>query len=76
MLEKVIKILSEQLEISESEINGDSNLQEDLDADSLDVMEIVMELEEEFDIEIDDEDVTKITTPNQIVKYIEQKLEA
>ena len=70
-LEKVKEILSKQLEISVDEIQIENSLQEDLGADSLDVVEIVMALEDEFSIEIADEDTAKIKTVDDIVKYIE-----
>lgn len=70
-LEKVKEILSKQLEISVDEIKVENSLQEDLGADSLDVVEIVMALEDEFSIEIADEDTAKIKTVDDIVKYIE-----
>ncbi len=70
-IEKVKEILSKQLEISVDEIKIENSLQEDLGADSLDVVEIVMSLEDEFSIEIADEDTAKIKTVEDIVKYIE-----
>ena len=70
-IEKVKEILSKQLEISVDEIQIENSLQEDLGADSLDVVEIVMALEDEFSIEIADEDTAKIKTVDDIVKYIE-----
>ena len=69
--EKVKEILSKQLEVSVDEIQIENSLQEDLGADSLDVVEIVMALEDEFSIEIADEDTAKIKTVDDIVKYIE-----
>ena len=70
-IEKVKEILSKQLDISVDEIQIENSLQEDLGADSLDVVEIVMALEDEFSIEIADEDTAKIKTVDDIVKYIE-----
>lgn len=70
-IEKVKEILAKQLEISVDEINPTSSLTEDLGADSLDVVEIVMALEDEFDVEISDEETAKIKTVDDIVKHID-----
>ena len=70
-IEKVKEILAKQLEISVDEINPSSSLTEDLGADSLDVVEIVMALEDEFDVEISDEETAKIKTVDDIVKHID-----
>ncbi|MBT3214767.1 MAG: acyl carrier protein [Deltaproteobacteria bacterium] len=67
---KVIKIISEQLGKDESEINMNSNFIEDLDADSLDTVELVMALEEEFEVDIPDEAAEKITTVQSAVDFI------
>ena len=71
--EKVKEILSKQLEVSVDEIQLANSLQEDLGADSLDVVEIVMALEDEFSIEIADEETAKIKTVDDIVKYIDSQ---
>lgn len=71
MLEKVIEILANQLDVDAEEIKADTNILEDLEADSLDVMDIMSELEEEFELEIDDEAIEGLTTPQKIVDYIE-----
>ena len=71
--EKVKEILSKQLEVSVDEIQLANSLQEDLGADSLDVVEIVMYLEDEFSIEIADEETAKIKTVDDIVKYIDSQ---
>lgn len=71
ILEKVKNLISEQLDFDESEIELESSFQDDLEADSLDVVELVMALEDEFDIEIPDEEAEKITTVKDAVDYIE-----
>ena len=67
---KVIQIISEQLGKDESEIKMSSHFIEDLDADSLDTVELVMALEEEFEIDIPDEAAEKITTVESAVDFI------
>ena len=71
MLEKVKAVVIEQLACNDKEINEESKFIEDLGADSLDVVELVMALEEEFDIEIPDEDAESILTVGDALKYIE-----
>ena len=68
--DRVKKIVSDQLGNSLDEIQGDSSFVDDLGADSLDTVELVMALEEEFDLEIADEDAEKISTVNDAVEYI------
>ncbi len=70
---KVKKIISEQLGVPEADVKPESSFVNDLGADSLDTVELVMALEEEFGIEIPDEDAEKITTVGDAVKYIEEK---
>ena len=72
---KVIQIISEQLGKDESEIQMNSHFIEDLDADSLDTVELVMALEEEFNCEIPDEDAENITTVKEACDYIEKHAE-
>jgi|TARA_B110000093_G_scaffold91917_1_gene99360 acyl carrier protein len=67
---KVVKIISEQLGKDQSEISMSSNFIEDLDADSLDTVELVMALEEEFEVDIPDEAAEKITTVQSAVDFI------
>jgi acyl carrier protein len=68
---KVKSIIAERLGVEEAEITPDASFVDDLGADSLDTVELVMALEEEFSIEISDEDAEKITTVKDAVKYIE-----
>lgn len=70
-MERVKKIIVDRLGVDESKIVLEASFKEDLGADSLDVVELVMELEDEFDLEISDEDAEKITTVGEVVKYIE-----
>lgn len=72
-LEQIKKILAEQFSMSENDINMDTSFTEDIGADSLDLVELVMALEQEFDIEIDDEEVEKIKTVGDAVRYIKDK---
>ncbi|MFZ5634906.1 MAG: acyl carrier protein [Bacillota bacterium] len=72
VFEKVKAIISEQLGIDESDITMESSFIEDLGADSLDIVELVMALEEEFDIVIPDEDAEKIRTVGEAVNYIKE----
>ncbi|AMA72634.1 MULTISPECIES: acyl carrier protein [Aneurinibacillus] len=69
--ERVKKIIVDRLGVDESEVKEDASFKDDLGADSLDVVELVMELEDEFDLEISDEDAEKITTVGDVIKYIE-----
>ena len=71
--EKLQKIIAEVLNLSEEEIRPDSTFVDDLGADSLDVFQIIMGIEEEFDIEIDNEEAEKITTVQDAVDQIQKK---
>jgi len=71
LLEQVKEVVAEQLNVDAAEIKEDSKFAEDLGADSLDVVELVMALEEKFDIEIPDSDAEGIVTVADAVKYIE-----
>lgn len=75
VFDKIKSIIVEQLDADEADVTMEANIQDDLGADSLDVVDLVMSIEENFDIEIPDEDVENIKTVGDIVKYIESKTE-
>lgn len=72
IFEKITAILAEQLDAEEGSITMETKLVEDLGADSLDVVDLVMTLEDEFDMEIPDEDIENVRTVGDIVKYLEE----
>ena len=74
VFEKVKEMLCEQLDVEEEKVTLEASIVDDLGADSLDVVDLIMSLEEEFDIEIPDEDVENMKTVGDIVKYIESKI--
>jgi len=74
ILERVIDIVAEELAVDRDEVTEDSSFIEDLGADSLDVVELVMAFEEEFDVEIPDEDAEDIRTVEDAVSYLEDIL--
>ena len=74
VFEKVREILCDQLDIAEDDVTLDTNIVEDLGADSLDLVDFVMSLEDEFDKEIPDEDIENIKTVGDIVSYIENSI--
>ncbi|MEO0975157.1 MAG: acyl carrier protein [Pseudomonadota bacterium] len=71
--EQVKKIVAEQLGVKEDAVTSDASFVDDLGADSLDTVELVMALEEEFELEIPDEEAEKITTVQQAVDYIKDR---
>lgn len=73
MLEKMREVIAEQLNVDPASIELSSNFKDDLDADSLDLFELVMTLEEEYDIEIPADDLSNIATVNDIVEYLKSK---
>lgn len=74
VLERITKIVIDRLEVEESEVKLEASFKEDLGADSLDVVELVMELEDEFGMEISDEDAEKISTVGDAVNYIKSNM--
>jgi len=72
--ERLKKIIVDQLGVDESEVVSNASFVEDLNADSLDLVELIMSLEEEFKLQISDEDAEKITTVNEAEDYIEEHL--
>jgi acyl carrier protein len=70
VFERIKEVLAERLSVEEADITEDANFQEDLDADSLDLVEMIMELEDQFGIKIPDEDAQKIQTVGQAVEYV------
>jgi acyl carrier protein len=70
---KVKKIIADQLEVAADKLSMETSF-EDIDADSLDIVELVMALEEEFDLEISDQEIENIKTVGDIVKYIESQV--
>jgi acyl carrier protein len=74
VLEKVKAILSSQFDVEEDAITADTNILDDLGADSLDVVDMLMSLEDEFDVEIPDEEIEKLQTVGDVVAYIEEHL--
>lgn len=71
VFEKIRAILAEQLDVAEDEITMESNIGEDLGADSLDVVDLVMTIEDEFEIEVPDDQIENIKTVGDVVNYIE-----
>jgi acyl carrier protein len=74
--DRVKKVVVEKLDVNEDQVKQDASFVNDLSADSLDVVELVMALEEEFEISIPDEEAEKITNVGEAVKYIDGKLNA
>jgi len=74
--EKVIQIVSEQLSVDKGEVSRETSFVNDLNADSLDTVELVMELEDEFDMTIPDEEAEKLKTVGEAIDYIKKQLAA
>lgn len=71
--EKIREIIMEQLNVDEDDVTMETHLMKDLEADSLDAVEIIMAIEDEFEIEIPDEDAEKFQIVSDIVKYVEER---
>ena len=74
IFDKVKEIIIEQLGVTESAITTDASFIDDLGADSLDIVELIMALEEEFDLEIPDSDAEKVVTVGDVVEYIKENV--
>ncbi|QCK82499.1 acyl carrier protein [Geobacillus kaustophilus NBRC 102445] len=74
VLERVTKIIVDRLGVDESQVTLEASFKDDLGADSLDIVELVMELEDEFNMEISDEEAEKIVTVGDAVNYIKSRL--
>ncbi|MBE6544075.1 MAG: acyl carrier protein [Ruminococcaceae bacterium] len=75
MYDKIVEILSKQLQIDKSKIKEESGIMENLGADSLDVVEISMALEQEFNVSVPDEEIVNFKTPLDIYRYLQQHAE-
>ena len=71
--DKIRELLAQQFEVSADSINADTNIVDDLGGDSLDVVDLIMSVEEEFGISIPDEDAVELSTVGKIVEYIEKQ---
>lgn len=75
VFEKLKSILMDQLEVEEEKVTLEASIAEDLGADSLDIVDLIMSVEEEFDLEIPDDQIENIKTVGDVVKYIEENIE-
>ena len=73
--DKIRSIIMDQLDVEESMVTMDTNMMKDLEADSLDAVEIIMAIEDEFDIEIADEDAEKFQLVGDLIRYVEENCE-
>ena len=74
VFEKIQQILADQLDLDTDKITMDSNIVEDLEADSLDVVDLIMSMEDEFGVEVPDEEIENFHTVGDIVRYVEDNL--
>ena len=74
VFEKLREIICEQLQVSEDEVTMESNIRDDFDADSLDFVDIVMSIEDEFSVEVPDEAIDDIKSVGDLVKFIEENM--
>lgn len=73
MLEKMKEIIADQLSVSEDEVTLEASFKDDLDADSLDLFELVVALEEEYDVEIPSDDLAELNTVGDVINYLKDK---
>ena len=73
MFEKIQEIVAEQLNCDVENVTMETNFKDDLDADSLDIFELVMALEEEYNVEIPSEDLNELNTVEDVIKYLQEK---
>ncbi len=73
MLEKMKEIIADQLSVSEDEVTLEASFKDDLDADSLDLFELVMALEEEYDVEIPSDDLAELNTVGDVINYLKDE---
>ena len=73
MLEKMKESIADQLSVSEDEVTLEASFKDDLDADSLDLFELVMALEEEYDVEIPSDDLAELNTVGDVINYLKDK---
>ncbi|NMW84611.1 acyl carrier protein [Peptoniphilus sp. AGMB00490] len=71
MKERILEIIAEQFNIDVNELNEDMNFQDDLNADSIELVELVMTIEEEFEIEVSEEDLENLKTIGDVIDYVE-----
>jgi acyl carrier protein len=72
-IDKIRSILAERLDTAPEEIHEGTSVQDDLGADSLDIVDIIMDIEEQFDIQVPEEDIPGLKTVEDIVKYVDKK---
>lgn len=74
VLERLTKVIVDRLGVPESDVTLEATFKEDLGADSLDVVEFIMEVEDEFSVQVADEDAEKLVTVGDVVKYLEERM--
>ena len=72
MKEKVLQLIAEQFHVEESELKAETNFVEDLNADSIELVELVMSIEDEFDVQIEDEVLSRMKTVGDVLDYVEE----
>lgn len=74
VFEKIKSILADQFDVDEDSITGETNIQEDLGADSLDVVDLMMSIEDTFEFEVSDNELEDVRTVDELVKFVESKI--